>query len=93
MTITVKTQPTDVGGEYRLHTEEGTPSVYVLSGSWYEAQGEDERGERYRIYWTIRDGYNAAEDDEDDACDWANPVAVETDAARRVLVTGCTIRW
>lgn len=64
------------GGCVRLPTEEGRASIYVMEGCFYEADGTDDAGESYTIYWRTLDGFDPNTDDECDACDWKNPAAV-----------------
>lgn len=55
-------------GEYRLHTEDGKPSIYVLR-EWYEAAATDEDGNDYLVVWRI-------DPDDSDACDWDTPAEI-----------------
>lgn len=65
------------GAEYRLHTEDGKPSVYVIRDNWYEATAQDADGNEYLIVWTIREDFDInADTDESNACDWDNPEEV-----------------
>jgi hypothetical protein len=64
------------GCEYRLHTDSGKPSIYVLR-DWYEADGTDKDGNEYRIVWALRKGFDPATNpDESEACDWDSPAEV-----------------
>ena len=67
------------GGFIRLPTAEGTPSIYVMEGDFYEAAGTDDSGNCYTLYWNLRETYDPENDDESDACDWENPAAIVTD--------------
>lgn len=63
-------------GEYRLHTDDGKPSIYVLH-EWYTAAATDENRNEYIIIWRVREDFNADENpDESDACDWDNPAEI-----------------
>lgn len=62
-------------GEYRLHTEDGAPSIYVLY-DWYEASAADAAGNEYTVYWKIRSNYDPETMEECDACDWDHPVEI-----------------
>lgn len=62
------------GSYYRLPTEDGKPSVYVMEGSWYQAEGEDASGNEYTVFWAILPDWDG--EDEGDACDWEHPVAI-----------------
>ena len=62
-------------GEYRLHTEDGAPSIYVLR-DWYEASAADEAGNEYMVYWKIRSDYDPETMEEDSACQWGSPVEI-----------------
>lgn len=62
-------------GEYRLHTDSGKPSAYVLR-EWYEAAATDNSGKKYYVFWAIRDDWDANSGDESDACDWDNPAEI-----------------
>jgi hypothetical protein len=64
------------GGSCRLPTEYGEPSIFAMSGSWFEAPAQDTAGNAYVVYWEILDSYDPAEDDESDACDWDRPYCV-----------------
>lgn len=59
---------------YRLPTEQGTPSVFVLEGEWYQASATDESGAEYIVYWDICSDWNRQ--DESDACNWESPRAI-----------------
>lgn len=65
-------------GEYRLHTEDGAPSIYVLR-DWYEASAADAAGNTYTVVWKIRGDYDPETMEECDACDWDNPEEVKRD--------------
>ena len=62
-------------GEYRLHTDSGKPSTWMLC-DWYEAAATDNDGNEYRVIWAIRDDWDAESGDESDACDWDNPTEI-----------------
>lgn len=63
-------------GEYRLHTDDGKPSIYVLH-EWYAAAATDENRNEYLIIWRVREDFNADENpDESNACDWDNPAEI-----------------
>lgn len=63
-------------GEYRLHTDNGKPSIYVLY-EWYAAAATDENKNEYLIIWRVREDFNADENpDESDACDWDDPAEI-----------------
>jgi len=62
------------GAEYRLHTDDVKPSIYVIRDNWYEATATDENGNEYRVVWRLRDDFDISENlDESDACDWDEP--------------------
>lgn len=63
------------GCEYRLHTDTGAPSIYVLY-DWYEAAAVDADGNEYLVVWSLRRGYNPEIQDESDACDWDSPAEI-----------------
>ena len=62
-------------GEYRLHTDDGKPSICVLN-KWYEAHAADKFDNEYRVIWRIRDDYDEETDDAEYACDWDSPAEV-----------------
>lgn len=62
-------------GEYRLHTDDGKPSICALS-DWYEASATDDNGAEYRVIWRIRVDYDSTCGDESDACDWSEPAEI-----------------
>lgn len=70
------------GAVYRLHTDDGKPSIYVIRDSWYEATASDDNGNEYSVVWRIKEDFDAATNpDESDACNWDEPaeiVSVET---------------
>lgn len=60
-------------GEYRLHTDEGKPSIYVLK-NWYEAYATDADDNKYLIIWKIKPDFDIATNpDEYEACNWNTP--------------------
>ena len=63
-------------GTYRLPTEDGKPSIYVLDGAWYQAFASDQHGAKYMVFWTIREDFDADSGDESDACNWVTPRAI-----------------
>lgn len=72
------------GGTYRLPTEDGQPSIYIMGPNWYEAPAEDADGNDYMVYWNILPSYNPADGDESYACDWDSPSAVVRDDYRLI---------
>ena len=67
------------GAEYRLHTDDGKPSIYVIRDNWYEATATDENGNAYRIVWRVREDFDVNENpDESDACDWDAPAEINS---------------
>ncbi len=60
-----------MGGYYRLHTDDGKPSVTVLH-EYYTAQAVDNADNDYDVYWSISNR-RAFEAGSVDCCDWDNP--------------------
>lgn len=68
------------GKEYVLLSQ-----AYISDGNTYEAKAisfddpEEEDGFRkvYAVTWNVREDYDPAEMEEDQACDWENPDEVE----------------
>lgn len=57
-----------LSGQYlRLPTEDGKPSVFALTGDWYEAPAVDPAGNEFTVYWKLR---------EDGEANWEHPTAV-----------------
>lgn len=61
-------------GEMRLPTEDGKPSIYVMSGDWYQADGLDGDGNEYIVLWDILPDWDGS--DEGDACNWDRPAHI-----------------
>lgn len=77
MIITLIQEAYLTGAYLRLPTEDGQASVFAMEGNWYEATAVDDDGNEYLVLWEIRDSVDINTlDDESDACDWENPVAV-----------------
>lgn len=62
-------------GEHRITLPSDRPSIDVLY-TWYEASAVDAAGKCYTVVWAIRDGFDLESRDEDDACEWANPLEI-----------------
>lgn len=62
------------GAEYRLHTDDGSESIYVIRDNWYEATATDDNGNEYLVVWILREDFDVNENsDESDACNWDEP--------------------
>ena len=81
MIIKLKENPHISGPTYRLPTEDGHDSIYVLEGSWYEAPAVDADGNAYTVLWKILPDWD--NEDESSACDWHKPVAIVQEAPWR----------
>lgn len=58
-------------GEYRLHTDDGKPSISVLH-EYYTAHAIGDDGNDYDVYWSIAN--KAAFDaGDEDCCNWDEP--------------------
>ena len=80
-------------GEYRLHTDDGKPSIAVLS-AWYEAMAEDAEGNEYLVVWAVKQGFDAATNpDESDACDWDNPEEIMRQDTGENVTGSVEIEW
>ena len=65
------------GAEYRLHTDDGKPSIYVIRDNWYEATATDDNGNEYLVVWRIKEDFDVNENpDESDACNWDEPAEI-----------------
>lgn len=65
------------GAEYRLTTDAGKPSAYVIRDNWYEATATDKDDNMYLVVWRIKDGFDVYNDpDESDACNWDEPAEI-----------------
>lgn len=62
------------GTFYRLPREDGGESIYAMEGWWYQAEGTDEDGNEYTVFWDILPEWDG--DDAGYACDWDHPTAV-----------------
>lgn len=85
MTINLKQESYISSGEHRLTLPDDHKSVDVLY-VWYEAYGEDEKGNGYTVIWELRDGYDPDNNngDESDACDWEHPAEILDDCGHYV---------
>lgn len=95
MTITLVQDAYLAGTFRRLPTVDGKASVSAMEGEWYEAMAVDDEENEYDVYWEISDDVDINTlDDECDACDWDNPVAVvQRDPWRDVTSKVTKIIW
>lgn len=79
MKITLTQEPYIDGREgsfLRTVTENGKPTAEGIWGAYYTAAAEDSAGNTYRVFWRIKEDYDAGSMEEDCACDWNEPFMV-----------------